>query len=195
MIHPYEAKKFSFPEIPGISAKQIEEHLKLYEGYVSHVNALEQTLLELAREKEIYAVLIQEYRRRLGFEFNGMRLHEYYFGDLESGPMPLTADTTLYELLSKQYGNFEQWKETFMGIAARGSGWMILVWDPIGARFHHNWIDEHHIGHLVSLPVVLALDLWEHAYMVDYLPGEKKKYIESYLNAVNWQIVAERFHK
>ena len=193
MSKRYEARTFSLPEIPGISAQQIEAHLKLYEGYVTHVNKIYDELTELAADPDKNGHLMQELRRRLGFEFNGMRLHEFYFGDLEGGPRTINADSALYHALNEQFGSFEKWVESFKRIAARGSGWMMLNWDPVGKRFHNNWVDFHHEGQLATLPAIVALDMWEHAYMVDYLPGDKAKYIDAYLAALNWNSIAARF--
>lgn len=192
-MKPYDARTFAIPEIAGISAKQIEEHLKLYEGYVTHINKLYSELSELEGSGENAAHMQSELRRRLGFEFNGMRLHEYYFGDLEGGSTALPEGSSLHQKITEQFGSMEEWEQAFSAVMSRGSGWMIMNWDPVGERFHLNWVDEHHIGHMATLPVVVALDFWEHAYMVDYLPSQKKQYIEKYLHALNWERIANRF--
>lgn len=189
----YEAHTFTIPEITGISQKQIDEHIKLYEGYVKHVNLIYTELMELGHDKEKNGHLMQELRRRLGFEFNGMRLHELYFGDLEGGAKLINPDSNLYQHIKVQYGDFEKFRAEFASIAARGSGWMILNWDPVGARFHMNWVTNHDEGQLATLPAIIALDFWEHAYMVDYTPGDKGKYLNAYLDALNWESVAKRF--
>ena len=189
----YEAHTFTIPELQGISSKQIEEHIKLYEGYVKHVNLIYNELTELGQDPEKNAHLMQELRRRLGFEFNGMRLHELYFGDLEGGPKQISAETALYSAIASQFGSWEKWLNSFKKIAARGSGWMLLNYDKEAKRFHNNWVTNHDVGQLATIPAVLALDFWEHAYMVDYLPSEKAKYIDAYLNNVNWENVARRF--
>lgn len=191
-MHTYTPIEFSIPPLEGISQKQIDEHLTLYKGYVAHVNKLYEEMDALAKE-ETRAHEISELRRRLGFEFCGMRLHEYYFGDLVGGASALSRESALMGALVAQYGSFESFLSEFKNIVARGSGWMIVNYDTQAKRFHLNWVDEHHIGHLATLPVVVAIDMWEHAYMVDYLPGEKKKYIEHYLNALNWGTVSSRF--
>lgn len=190
----YEAKIFTLPEVPGVSAKQIEEHVKLYQGYVKHVNLIDDELKELGADAAKNGHLTQELRRRLGFEFNGMRLHEYYFGDLEGGPKALPA-SPLWNLLIAEYGSVDAWKESFKKIVARGSGWALLNYDPIAKCLHMNWVTNHDEGQLATLPVVVALDVWEHAYMVDYLPGDKMKYVDAYLAALNMETIAARFEK
>ncbi|NBD73736.1 superoxide dismutase [Patescibacteria group bacterium] len=189
----YHAQTFDIPEIAGISQKQIEEHLKLYEGYVTHVNKIYTELSELAQNREKNGHLMQELRRRLGFEFNGMRLHEIYFGDLVGGPQALSPESKLFEALKTQFGGLEAWRDAFTATAARGSGWIILNWDPVVGRFHNNWVTNHDEGQLATLPAVLALDFWEHAYLLDYVPGEKGTYLNAYLDALNWETVAARF--
>lgn len=184
---------FDIPDVAGISEKQIAEHIKLYQGYVKHVNMIYAELDELGKDAEKNAHLMQELRRRLGFEFNGMRLHELYFGDLQGGSQALSEDRGLHKALTAQYGSFDAWEASFKKIAARGSGWMILNYDAHAKRFHNNWVTNHDEGHMATLPAVVALDFWEHAYMVDYLPGEKAKYIDAYLDALNWETVAKRF--
>lgn len=189
----YEAKTFALPTVHGISQKQLDEHIKLYQGYVTHVNKIYDELAELARDSAKNGHLMQELRRRLGFEFNGMRLHEYYFGDLEGGMSPVNAESKIFEALANQFGSFEKWLEAFKSVIARGSGWAILNYDPTVKRFHNNWVTNHDEGQLATLPALIALDVWEHAYMVDYTPGDKMKYVDAYLTALNWNKVAERF--
>lgn len=188
----YEARTFTLPDIPGISPKQIEEHLKLYQGYVKHVNLIQDELAELTTNLEKNAHLMQELRRRQGFEFNGMRLHEFYFGDLEGGPTSL-SESSLKEALTAQFGSFEQAMTELRKVIARGSGWALLNYDPVHKYFHTNWVTNHDEGQLATLPVIIALDVWEHAYMVDYLPGEKMKYVDTYLTALNFETIAKRF--
>lgn len=189
----YEAKTFNLPTLKGISQKQVDEHLKLYQGYVTHVNKLYEELSELSQNVEKNGHMMQELRRRLGFEFNGMRLHEYYFGDLEGGANPVTAEMKIFDALSEQFGTLEKWVEAFKNVMARGPGWMLLNYDPEVKRFHHNWVTLHDEGHLATLPVLLAVDVWEHAFMVDYLPGDKGKYISAYLDNLNWNTIEARF--
>jgi len=193
MHTPYTVRTFTLPQIPGISEKQIAEHLKLYVGYVKHVNLIYEELSELGKDAEKNGHLMQELRRRLGFEFNGMRLHEYYFGDLEGGATPLPEGSTVARVLAESFGEIETWKTEYKKAIARGSGWAMLNYDPEAKRLHINWVDFHHEGQLATLPIVVALDCWEHAFMVDYLPGEKMKYVDAYLSALNWKTIAKRF--
>ena len=191
----YEKRTFEFPEIKGLSKDQLALHIGLYEGYVKHVDILMTQMNLLAKSSDEFAYSIAELRRRLGFEWNGMRLHELYFEALEHGAKVLLADTKLFEALVKQYGSFSNWLEIFSKLSARGPGWALLNYDPVAKHFHHTWVADHEVGHLASLPVILAVDHWEHAYLVDYLPPDKGMYVQSYLNALNWEIISSRFDK
>ena len=190
-MQKYEAKTFDLPPIDGISDKQIEEHIKLYEGYVKHVNTVFDQMSGLM-EKSDYAA--RELWRRLGFEFNGMRNHEYYFGALEGGPKKLDESSTLYKKLEEEHGGLEGFlsgiKETSK---MRGSGWVICYYDKKVDQILIGWVDEHHLGGYLSLPIFLALDCWEHAYMVDHPPSGRGEYVSAYLNALNWETVNNWF--
>lgn len=191
----YEKRTFEVPEIKGLSREQIDLHIGLYEGYVTHVNTLMTQMNMLAKSGDEYAYSIAELRRRLGFEWNGMRLHEIYFEALENGAKVLLADTKLFEALAKQYGSFSNWLEIFSKLSARGPGWALLTYDAVAKQFHHSWVADHEIGHLATLPVILAVDHWEHAYLADFGPTGKGDYVQSYLNALNWETVSARFDK
>lgn len=185
----YTEKKFNIGELEGISTDQIEIHLGLYAGYVKHVNLLREKISE---SSDLYVQ--QELRRRFSFEFDGMRMHEYYFEQLEGGQVNLNDDSTLTKELGEKYGNFDGFMTHFIDTAlSRGIGWTVLYWDPVGKTPHVTWIGDHEIGTLAGLPILLALDMWEHAFMVDYKPAEKKTYIESFFKNLNWNVVEKRF--
>ncbi|NCN52594.1 superoxide dismutase [Candidatus Parcubacteria bacterium] len=190
----YEVKKFDLPELDGISAKQVEVHLGLYAGYVKHTNVLREQIAELsALDAEKYAYAIAEIRRRLGFEFNGMRMHELYFSQFEGGAKDASDDSALVAAVSEKYGSWDDFITHFKSVGmSRGIGWTILYQDPIGGTMHTAWVTDHELGQLGSLPVILAMDMWEHAFMVDYVPAEKKNYVEAFLKNVNWSVVEGR---
>lgn len=194
-MHTYTPQTFNLPELPGLSEKQIKAHIGLYEGYVKHINVLREQIAELtALDKEKYAYAIMETRRRLGFEFNGMRMHEYYFTQLEGSAEALTSDSSLAQALNEKYGSFENFITHFTSVGmSRGIGWSVLYADPKANTIHTTWVSDHELGQLGGLPVILAMDMWEHAFMVDYLPAEKKNYIEAFLKNLNWSVVEKRF--
>lgn len=194
MNHTYSPRSFNLPALTGLSLKQVEVHLKLYEGYVKFVNALRAQLADLRQDSEKNAYALGEVMRRFSFEFNGMRMHEYYFEQWEGGAIAPNQNSALAQALSSKYGDWQKFIEHFRAVAMmRGIGWTILYWDPKGETPHVSWVSEHELGQLAGLPVLLALDMWEHAYMVDYTPAEKAKYVDAFFANLNWQLVEKRF--
>jgi Fe-Mn family superoxide dismutase len=191
----YEETKFDLPELSGISEKQLEVHLGLYSGYVKNINHLREQVHELeSTDAEKYAYAIAELRRRLGFEFNGMRMHEYYFSQFESGAVEADGNGALAKAVTEKYGSWDAFIKHFTTVGmSRGIGWTILYADPKGNTVHTAWVSDHELGQLGGLPVILAMDMWEHAFMIDYLPSEKKQYIEAFLKNTNWSVVEKRF--
>ncbi len=193
-MQTFTQKTFNIPELKGISAKNIEEHLKLYAGYVKNANLILEHIDELAKDAEKYAYELGELQRRFAFEFDGMRNHEYYFGSLEYGASALPEDSELKKAIAKEFGSFDAWLNRFKAIAlTRGVGWAILYYDSETGRLLNQWVDEQHLGHLVSTCPILALDMWEHAYVYDYPTSEKKKYVETFFKNLNWEAIEENF--
>lgn len=191
----YEAKTFDIPETPGISKETMDNHLSLYAGYVKHVNLIRDAI---AKERDngdaADAYALAEMQRRLGFEFGGMKNHEYYFSQFEGGAMAL-PDGKLKDLMEKQWGSIENWLERFKQIAkTRGVGWAMLYYDNKTDQLVQTWVDEQQLGQLADLDIVLALDMWEHSYMHDYLSSEKGKYIDAFFACLNWEVVADRLN-
>lgn len=192
-MNHFEEKKFSIPKLKGISEKNIEEHLKLYSGYVKNSNLILEKLEELKPEAEKNAYAISEVRRRFGFEYNGMRNHEVYFDSLSDGAAPL-SEGALKKQIEKDFGSFEEWFSDFKTIAmTRGIGWAMLYYDRKDERLLNAWIDEQHLGQLQDCALILGLDMWEHAFVYDYQPSGKKQYIEDFFENLNWQKVEENF--
>ncbi len=195
-MHTYTPRTFALPELSGLSEKQIKVHLALYEGYVKHVNLIAEKL-NAVREKtlELDPYIVAELRRRFAFEFDGMRMHEYYFEQFE-GEKGGSPDSALGKVATAKYGSGEAFIEHIKEVAGtRGIGWVVVYYDPSAQTLHTTFVADHEVGQLSGLPIILAMDLWEHAFMVDYVPAEKKNYIEAFLKNVNWSIVEERFAK
>lgn len=185
----FTPKTFKIPELKGISAKNIEEHLKLYAGYVKNANLVLEKVAELKKDAEKNAFLLGEVNRRFGFEYNGMRNHEVYFSSLEGGPATL-SDGPLMKMIEETWGSYEAWLAEFKAIAlTRGIGWAMLYHDRKENRLLHAWVDEQHLGQLQDCTVVLALDMWEHSYVADYQPSGKKNYVEDFFINLNWKVV------
>lgn len=188
----YEPLTFDIPELDGISKDTIENHLGLYQGYVKNVNLIRDKIDAFSNDPDNNSYAIAEMQRRLGFEFGGMRNHEYYFSQFEGGSKPL-PDSSLKNKIEQQWGSVEAWLSRFKSIAnIRGVGWAMLYYDPHTDQLVQTWVDEQHIGQLADLDIVLALDMWEHSYMRDYSSGEKGDYIEAFFNNLNWEVVSER---
>ena len=192
-MQKYEEQKFSLNNLRGLSEKQTTEHLKLYSGYVKNTNSLLEKIEALKNSPTPDNYVIAELRRRLGFEFNGMRLHEYYFDCLGPSTMIGAGGSRLKAMLELQFGSFDNWATEFKTAGLmRGIGWVILYYDPTIKVLHNTWITDHEVGHLAGLPIILAMDVWEHAYLLDYLPSQRKEYIEAFFGNLNWQKVDAR---
>ncbi len=187
----YTEQVFNLPELHGLSARQIEAHLKLYAGYVKNVNALQTLIVDLKQDVEKNAVALAEMKRRFSFEWNGMRLHELYFEALGGDGK---IDGELKTALAKQWGSFDAWLAEFKAIGLmRGIGWAILAYDAKTDIFHNVWISDHELGHLGGLPILLAMDVWEHAFLLDYLPAERGQYITAFFDNLRWEACESRF--
>jgi len=194
-METFTVKTFELGELVGISPKSIEEHLKLYKGYVTNTNLIFNKLQELKSEPEKNAYILAELQRRLGFEFGGMRNHEYYFSSLSGGSKEINKEGALYKKIVEDWGSFETFLEHFKFVAmTRGIGWSMLYFDKNSNKLIISWLDEQHIGHLAGASLVLCLDMWEHSYYLDYIPAEKKKYVEAFFANLNWEVIEENFN-
>lgn len=193
-METFKPKEFKIGELKGISPKTIEEHLKLYKGYVNNTNIIFNKLYELKSDPEKNSYLLAETQRRLGFEFGGMRNHEYYFSALSGGAKEIDKEGELYKKLVEDWGSFEMFLGHFKFVAmTRGVGWAMLYFDKTSNKLIITWLDEQHIGHLADCSIILALDMWEHSYYLDYTPAEKKKYIEAFFENLNWEVIENNY--
>ncbi len=191
MLKSYEAKPFTLGPLDGLSEVQISEHLKLYQGYVKNTNSLLQKIEQYKQNAETVVLELSELTRRFGFEFNGMRLHEYYFSQFEKAEGSKDA---LKMELEAQYGSFDAWKNQISAMALmRGIGWVLLVQDETNGNLLSVWVSDHELGQLGGQKVLFVLDVWEHAYTVDFKPTERAKYVEAFWKNLNWQKVEERY--
>jgi Fe-Mn family superoxide dismutase len=185
--------------LEGISDAQIAEHLKLYAGYVKQVNALNQELADLLGRGKASGKdpEFAELTRRLGFEYNGMILHEYYFSNLRPAADPTPpAGSALTRALGEAFGSREAWTTDFQAIGdMRGIGWVILFQDPATDRLTNHWITLHQDGVPAGFKPLLVMDVWEHAFMRDYKATEKARYVEAFFRNIDWQIVERRLHE
>jgi Fe-Mn family superoxide dismutase len=185
--------------LDGISDAQIDEHLKLYAGYIKQVNALNTELAELRGGGKASGTHPEfaELTRRLGFEYNGMILHEYYFANLRRAAEPTPpANSGLAQALGQAFGSLDQWVKDFHAVGEmRGVGWAILFEDPMTDRLSNHWISLHQEGVPAGFKPLLVMDVWEHAFMRDYKATERKRYIEAFFRNVDRSIVERRLRE
>lgn len=190
----YQAKDFShLIGMKGFADDLLKMHFTLYKGYVKNTNLLIKLIHDYTIEKQDRDYPYQALKRRFGWEFDGMRLHEMYFGNL-GGKKPLDRSTGLYKIIQRDFGSYENWKKDFIATGMmRGIGWSILYFDPKADRLFNVWINEHDLGHLAGGDLILVMDVWEHAYMPQY-GLNRAQYIEAFFENIDWDEVQDRFH-
>ena len=197
----YKAREFNLSRLKGISDKTLDVHFKLYEGYVKETNNLTERISEFISDGKVDHEELPAYSeltRRLGFEYNGMVLHEYYFDNLKSGGG--TGDPASSSKFAKSaesvYGNYDIWKADFVGVGKmRGVGWAICYQNPSNGRLSNHWITLHETGNIAGFTPILVMDVWEHAYILDYKPADRPKYIEAFFSNIDWSVVEKRLGK
>jgi len=188
----YSAKDYGhLIGMEGFSETLLKTHFTLYQGYVTNTNKLSDLLAAMLKEGKAGTLEYSELKRRFGFEFNGMRLHEYYFENL-GGKTPLGKTSALAKKLADAYGSYDAWEQDFRATGAmRGIGWVILYQDNVTGRLFNQWVNEHEVGHLAGCRPILVMDVFEHAFITDY--GLKRAdYIEAFFKNINWNVVAGR---
>lgn len=190
----YKARNFdSLLGIKGFSDQLLQNHFTLYQGYVNSTNKLINELAEFLKNGDNSSPQFAELKRRFGWEFNGMKLHEYYFENLSKNGREINRRSNLFRQITMDFGSFEKWEKDFRGMGAmRGIGWVILYYDPIIKKLFNVWCNEHDVGHLVGAVPLLVMDVFEHAYLNDY--GLKRAdYIETFCQSMNCAIICQRF--
>ncbi len=179
--------------LDGFSDKALQTHFKLYSGYVENTNKVGLQIIELHKQDKTGTPEFAELKRRFGWEFNGMRLHEYHFEAMTKEKKELNKESELYKKLEVHFMNIENLKKDFIATASmRGIGWTILYYDTIADKFFNVWVNEHDVGHFAGCKLLLNLDVFEHAFVIDYTT-DKKSYIESFMNSIDWDVVEKRY--
>jgi superoxide dismutase, Fe-Mn family len=187
----YQVKDYSsLIGMSGFSETLLKNHFTLYQGYITNTNKLIDTLSAMLKDGRTTIPEYAELKRRMGFEFNGMRLHEYYFDNL-GGKNPMDKGSKVARRITETFGSYEAWEQDFKATGVmRGIGWVVLAQDWTGGLFNQ-WINEHETGHFAGCQPILVMDVFEHAYMIDY--GLKRAdYIAAFLKNVNWDILEKR---
>lgn len=190
---PYTAKKFDgLLGLAGFSDTLLNNHFTLYEGYVKNTNLVAEKLKGLVEAGETATPEFAEFKRRFGWEWNGMRMHELYFGNMTKESTVLSHEK-LIEKLTVSYGSRENWEKNFIATGAmRGIGWVVLTHDVESGKLYNVWVNEHDMGHLVGTTPLLVMDVFEHAFVLDY--GLKRAdYITAFMKAIDWSVVEKRF--
>jgi Fe-Mn family superoxide dismutase len=192
--NPYKAKQFNLSGLEGISDRTLEMHFALYGGYVTNTNKLTDELLDMAQKGQTATPAYAEMTRRLGFEYNGMILHEYYFGNLKpKGSGQPAGGSAAMSALQQSFGDWDTWLMDFKAVGAmRGVGWAITFQDPMTGQLSNHWITLHQDGNPAGFKPILVMDVWEHAFLLDYKPAERPKYIEAFFSNIDWDAVTAR---
>jgi len=183
----YKPKQFNLSGLQGISDKTLQMHFKLYEGYVKAVNELNEKIAEVLKDGKVDKEEVPAYSeltRRLGFEYNGMVLHEYYFQNLKPGGAGTPDAKSAFAKAAKA---------SFVGVGKmRGVGWAICYQDPNSGQISNHWITLHEVGNVSGFVPILVMDVWEHAYLLDYAPADRPKYIDAFFSNIDWESVQKR---
>ncbi|HVG31353.1 MAG TPA: Fe-Mn family superoxide dismutase [Pyrinomonadaceae bacterium] len=193
----YQPKQFDLSGLSGISDKTLETHFKLYEGYVKETNKLTEKISEFLQDGKIDQEEVPAYSeltRRLGFEYNGMVLHEYYFGNMKrQGNVDPDKTSTFFKLAEDSFGSYDIWKADFVSVGKmRGVGWAICYQNPANGALSNHWISLHETGNVAGFTPALVMDVWEHAFILDYAPADRPKYIEAFFSNIDWAAVERR---
>ncbi|HQZ95447.1 MAG TPA: Fe-Mn family superoxide dismutase [Pyrinomonadaceae bacterium] len=193
----YTAKTFDLSDLTGISNETLAMHFKLYEGYVTNTNVLNQRIADLIGTGTLdptQSAAFSELKRRFGFEYNGMVLHEYYFENMQKHGTgdPSTGDQFV-NAATDSFGDYDVWKADFMNTGKmRGVGWAAVYQDPSNGQISNHWINLHETGNVAGYKPILIMDVWEHAFIKDYAPVDRPKYIEAFFANINWDVVNSR---
>ena len=189
---PYVAKDHStLIGMPGFSETLLKNHFTLYQGYVTNTNKVMDALSQMLKENKTGTPEYAELKRRLGWEFNGMRLHELYFGNL-GGTSAVNKSGKLARKLAEDFGSYENWEKDFKATGSmRGIGWCVLYQDTADNRLINFWINEHDVSHPAGCNPVLIMDVFEHAYMTDY-QLKRADYIEAFMKNISWSAAEAR---
>jgi Fe-Mn family superoxide dismutase len=195
----YQPKQFNLNSLEGISDATLQMHFKLYEGYVKETNRLNEKIAEFLEDGKVDQEEMPAYSeltRRLGFEYNGMVLHEFYFENLTKARRSksgLSNNSAFHQAAETSFGSYDIWKVDFVGIGKmRGVGWAMCYQDPTNHRLSNHWITLHEVGNVTGFIPILVMDVWEHAFLLDYKPSERAQYIEAFFTNIDWDAIERR---
>lgn len=193
----YRAKQFDLSKLNGISDQTLETHFKLYDGYVNETNRLTEHIMEFLKDGKVDQEEMPAYselKRRFGFEYNGMVLHEYYFDNMtKHGSGNPERNSAFVRAAVSSFGSYDTWKADFASVGKmRGVGWAICYQNPMNGLLSNHWITLHEVGNVAGFIPLLVMDVWEHAFILDYKPSERAKYIDAFFSNIDWTKVEHR---
>jgi Fe-Mn family superoxide dismutase len=193
----YRAKQFDLSGLNGISDQTLETHFKLYNGYVNETNRLTEHIMEFLKDGKVDQEEMPAYselKRRFGFEYNGMVLHEYYFDNMaKHGSGDPERNSAFVRAAVSSFGSYDTWKADFASVGKmRGVGWAICYQNPMNGPLSNHWITLHEVGNVAGFTPLLVMDVWEHAFILDYKPSERAKYIDAFFSNIDWTKVEHR---
>jgi superoxide dismutase, Fe-Mn family len=196
----YEPRSYDLHDLHGISDRTLAMHFKLYDGYVKETNNLTARIHQLVEDGKVdqeEMPVYSELKRRYGFEYNGMVLHEYYFDNLMTdGSANPGAHSPFRRAAESSFGTYEAWKSDFIGVGKmRGVGWAVCYLNPYNGALTNHWITLHETGNVAGFAPVLVMDVWEHAFILDYKPSERLAYIEAFFSNINWKTIEHRLER
>lgn len=198
-VEPYPVKSFDLHGLTGISDRTLDTHFKLYAGYVKETNTLTDRIRDVLKDGKVdqeEMLAYSELKRRLGFEYNGMVLHEYYFENMKKGGASDPGrNSPFIQAAEDAFGSYEIWKTDFVGVGKmRGVGWAMCYLNPANGQVSNHWVTLHETGNVAGFVPLLAMDVWEHAFILDYQPSERAAYIDAFFSNINWQVVEQRLN-
>ncbi|HPX94052.1 MAG TPA: Fe-Mn family superoxide dismutase [Candidatus Moranbacteria bacterium] len=190
----FEAKNYeNLIGLPGFSERLLRNHFTLYEAYVTNANKIMETIAGFQIDEKMATLEYAELKRRFGWEYDGMRLHELYFENIAKEKCVIDQDSQLYNKITEDFGSFDNFIKQFMATGAmRGIGWVVLYFDTKADKLIIAWINEHDTGHLAGCAPILVMDVFEHAFMIDY-ETKKASYIEAFMKVACWSVASDRF--
>jgi len=192
----YKPRSLNLAGLTGISDKTLEMHFKLYEGYVTNTNTLNERIAAILADGKVdqeEMPAYSEFTRRLGFEYNGMVLHEYYFENMKIGGGGDAPRGDFRSAVERSYPSYEIWKADFVSVGKmRGVGWSICYLNPANGLVSNHWIEMHQSGNVAGFVPLVVMDVWEHAFLLDFKPADRPKYIEAFMANLDWNVVTKR---
>lgn len=191
-----EKVQFTYTDdITVINKEQFEAHMRLYEGYVTNINKIDAELVQqdnaLREQSNTTFSYYRELKRGETFALNGVILHELYFENI-GGTTP-KPDQAVFEKIEHDFTDYQDWQKDFIATAKASRGWALLAYDQRSGRYRNISLDAHDLGNIAYSAPVLVLDMYEHAYFLQYA-DKKADYINNFMKNINWTVVAGRMN-